>query len=390
VQIALVTHNIVRGNGQGRVNYELVKYCLAQGIQVTLLAQQVAPDLLDGGAVWHPMRSPKARLSLIDVNRFARKADAVISSSRSEFDVVIANGFTLTAAHDVNVSHFVHGAWIGSPFHISRFHRGPYGWYQWLFTRTSAASERKSYSAAGHVVAVSTKVRDELIQIGVPARTIQTIVNGVSLEEFYPGVERREQLGLPLNVPLALFVGDIRTCRKNLDTVLRAMLQLPSTHLAVVGDLKKSPYPAIASGLGLADRAHFLGFRRDVPKIMRACDVFVFPSRYEACSLAILEALASGLPVVTSRSAGGSEIVTPACGHVLTDAEDAAALADAVARFANGNNSTARLAARTVAQEHSWSKMASEYVGLFESIVNSPQRSMSGGLSSTSVGCAAH
>jgi len=115
----------------------------------------------------------------------------------------------------------------------------------------------------------------------------------------------------------------------------------------------------------------------------------VFPSRYEACSLALLEALASGLPVVTSRTAGGSEIVKPACGHVLEDAEDAAALAAAVAEFANENNSPARLAARAIAEEHSWSKMAAEYVGLFESIVNSPKRSKSNAFSSTSVGCAA-
>jgi glycosyltransferase involved in cell wall biosynthesis len=387
VHIALVTHNVVRGNGQGRVNYELVKHCLAQKIRITLVAQQVAPELLDAGAYWHPMRSPKARLSLIDVARFARKADSVISSLRSEFDVIIANGFTLTTAHDVNVSHFVHGSWIRSPFHISRFHRGPYGWYQWLFTRMSTISEKKSYSAAKHVVAVSSKVRDELIQIGIPARKVQTIINGVSLDEFYPGIEQREQLGLPLNVPLALFVGDIRTSRKNLDTVLRALLQMPGEHLAVVGDLKNSPYPAIASGLGLTDRVHFLGYRKDVAKIMRACDVFVFPSRYEACSLALLEAMASGLPVLTSQAAGGSEIVTPACGVVLQDPEDAAGLAAAVVRFTNGDNSRACIASRTVAEAHSWSQMAAEYVRLFESIVNSPHRSPRSDLSGSSIGC---
>ncbi len=371
MHFVLVTHNLVKGNGQGRVNFELVKYCLSQDIRITVVAQQVDPELIDAGVRWYPGRSPKNRIGLVDVRRFARMADAAVSSLRSTADLIIANGYAITVEHDVNICHFVHGAWMKSPFHISRIRRGPYAWYQWLFTQLNSRWENSSYRAARKVIAVSSKVRGQLMQSGIPARKIQTIINGVSLEEFYPGIEKREPLGLPSDVPLALFVGDIRTPRKNLDTVLAAMSRLPSAHLAVVGDLKNSRYPAMASGLGLANRVHFLGFRRDVSRIMRACDVFVFPSRYEACSLVLLEALASGLPVVTTEAAGGSEIITPACGHILKDPNDSEGLARAVAKSMNGSSALARKAARVIAEEHSWSRMAKDYLRMFESIVAS-------------------
>ena len=88
----------------------------------------------------------------------------------------------------------------------------------------------------------------------------------------------------------------------------------------------------MVSQLGLADRVHFLGYRRDIAALMQAADVFVFPSRYEACTLVLLEALAAGLPVITAVTAGGSEIVTPDCGVVLSDSEDMAGLVAASAK----------------------------------------------------------
>ena len=90
------------------------------------------------------------------------------------------------------------------------------------------------------------------------------------------------------------------------------MQKIPQLQLAVVGDETQSPFPAMSQKMGLADRVRFLGYRRDVPRLMRTCDMFVFPSRYEACSLALLEALASGLPVISAKTAGGSELISPA------------------------------------------------------------------------------
>ena len=100
---------------------------------------------------------------------------------------------------------------------------------------------------------------------------------------------------------------------------------------------------------------------------MRACDLFVFPTRYEPFGLVILEALASGLPVVTSAVAGAAELLTPACGIALADPEDAARLADAVRRLLADRPALGRMrrAARAVAERHRWGSMAGQYLQLF-------------------------
>ena len=183
--------------------------------------------------------------------------------------------------------------------------RGPRAWYQLLYSRCNTRWERQSYAAARKIVAPSQKIVDELVSIGVPREKVELIYNGVDLQEFQPGKVSRASLALPEGVPLALFVGDIRTPQKIWTQSSKALAQLPAVHLAVVGETKRSPFPRMARELGIADRVHFAGYRKDVPNFMQACDLFVFPSRYEAGTLVLIEALASGLPVVTARTAGG-------------------------------------------------------------------------------------
>jgi glycosyltransferase involved in cell wall biosynthesis len=103
---------------------------------------------------------------------------------------------------------------------------------------------------------------------------------------------------------------------------------------------------------------------------MKAVDLFVFPSRYEACTLVLLEAMASGLPVITAVATGGAEIVTDECGIVLSDTEYVAALADAMTVLSNDRALRDKMgkAARVIAEQHSWSSKAKAYVDLFESL----------------------
>jgi glycosyltransferase involved in cell wall biosynthesis len=199
------------------------------------------------------------------------------------------------------------------------------------------------------------------------------VLNGVDLNEFKPGVESRASLGLPEGVPLALFVGDIRTNRKNLDTILAAVRELPSVHLAVVGDAARSPFPGMADSMGIGNRVSFMGYRRDVARLMRAADLFVFPSRYEACSLALLEALASGLPVISAVTAGGSEIIGSDCGYVMTNPDNAAELAGVMRRLLGkgADLSSLKRAARATAEQHGWTAMGRAYLTVFEDYLRS-------------------
>ncbi|MDZ8049867.1 MAG: glycosyltransferase family 4 protein [Aulosira sp. ZfuVER01] len=385
MKLCIVTHKLKKGDGQGRVNYEVAKEIIRRGHHLTLLASQVAPELLDNSQVnWIEIPVQNLPTEFIRNFVFAQKSAAWLQKNRADFDLVKVNGAITNASADVNAVHFVHSSWLRSPVHISRTRRDAYGLYQWLYTALNAHWEKQAFQKAKVVVAVSEKVAQELVNIGVPRSQIQVIVNGVDLEEFTPGVgdafgtaqsAGRSSWNLPENVPLALFAGDIRTTRKNLDTVLYALAKVPGLHLAVVGNTEGSPFPQLAASLGITERVHFLGYRRDIAAIMRVADLFVFPSRYEACTLVLLEALASGLPVITATTTGGAELVTPECGVVLSNSDDIDALAAALLSLVKEPLLMQQMgkAARSVAEQHSWKTMAQTYVDLFEELIKNEE-----------------
>lgn len=372
MKICIVTHKLKKGDGQGRVNYEVAKEALRRGHHLTLLASEIAPDLEENNSVnWVKIPVAGYPTEFIRNFVFAQKSADWLRKNRANFDVLKINGAITKVAADVNAVHFVHSSWLRSPVHISRVRRDLYGAYQWLYTAMNARWEKQAFQAAQVVVAVSEKVAQELVAIGVPRSRIRVIVNGVDLQEFAPGVANRQQLGLPENVTLALFAGDIRTPRKNLDSVLHALVKVPDLHLAVVGNPEGSPFPELAGSLGLRDRVHFVGYRRDIADIMRAVDLFVFPSRYEACTLVLLEALASGLPVITATATGGAELVTPECGVVLPDSDNTDALAVALLSMVSDRTLMQQMgqAARALAEKYSWQTMAQTYMDLFEEFI---------------------
>lgn len=368
MRLAIVTHNIVKGDGQGRANYEIVRHALRHGVEVTLIADRVQEDL-ENEVRWIKVQ-PKMRSNwLAHGLEFVARANQVLDKSKGEFDVIHGYGYCLDRPHHINTSQYVHSAWRQSSMHPAKTSRGPYAAYQWTYSAVNAWGEQRAYRHARVVVAASNTVRRELIQIGVPAKHIEVILNGADLEEFKPGTADRKALGLPESVPLALFAGDIRTGRKNLDTVLKALVAVPEVHLAVVGKTEGSPFPEMAERLGLKERVRFLDFRRDIAEIMRAADAFVFPSRYEACALVLIEALASGLPVITAKTTGGSEAVTPEAGVHLDDPDDDVALSAALRTVLLGSASQrkamAEAARATAEQQYSWEKIGASYLSLY-------------------------
>ncbi|AFY41933.1 glycosyltransferase family 4 protein [Nostoc sp. PCC 7107] len=387
MKLCIVTHKIKKGDGQGRVNYEVAQEAIRRGHHLILLASEVAPEIEQNSQVtWVPIAVDSYPSEFIRNFIFAQKTAAWLQKHRAEIDLLKINGAITKVAADVNAVHFVHSSWLRSPVHISRIRRDAYGFYQWLYTALNAHWEKQAFQRAKVVVAVSEKVAQELTNIGVPRDRIRVIVNGVDLQEFSPGIPSRQKLNLPENVNLGLFAGDIRTPRKNLDSVLQALVQVPNLHLAVVGSTEGSPFPQLAADLGISERVHFLGYRRDIPEIMRSVDLFVFPSRYEACTLVLLEALASGLPVITATATGGAELVTPECGIVLPDSDDVEALATALSSLVSDLTLMQQMgqAARAVAEQYSWSTMAQTYMDLFEELQKHEEHSSHPDLSPSS------
>jgi glycosyltransferase involved in cell wall biosynthesis len=367
MRIAIVTHNVRPGDGQGRVNVELTRYLLAQGHSVTLVAQHVAEDLLDAGAQWVMIQPLLPQSALSTVWSFRQKANRFLTSSRHRYDIVMGCGVTLDVPHTHNAVHFVHGEWLNSPFHNARVQTGPHAWYQWTFSSFNARWEKRTFDNTQTVIAVSEMVRRELVAIGVPDEKVEVVINGVDLGEFSPTKVDRSPLGLPEGPVVGLFAGDIKSPIKNLDTLLQGLVSVSGLHLAVAGRLDGSPYPALAQSLGVSDRVHFLGFRRDVADLMRAADFFVLPSRRDSCPLVLLEALASGLPVIASSQVGNATLLGDGAGFVLDQPEDAEGLALLLRRMSSQDalRKTMSAAARATAQQHSWTRMAARYEALF-------------------------
>ena len=365
MRFCIVTPFVGHNDGQGRVNFEIAAEATRQGHEVVLITEQVGG--LSGALsqrvivlpppAWLPTRLLRDQL-------FAWRTCAALAREAEDCDAVLANGFVSWARCDFNAVHFVHDSWARSEHHPWRLRRTARSLYARMYTSLNVILERVAFRRSSRLIAVSGSVARDLSRIGVPADRISVILNGVDTNEFHPGPADRRKAGVPETVPLALFAGDLKSPRKNLKTVLRALAAVPGLHLAIAGREADTPYPALARDLGIADRVHFLGFRRDMPDLMRAADLFVFPSRYEACSLVLLEALASGLPVVTARSAGGSELIGPEVGLVLEDADDVDSLALAMRTLVADadHRHTMGRSARALAERHTWVSMARCYV----------------------------
>ena len=381
MKLCIVTHSLVKIDGQGRVNYEVACEAIRRGHHLTLLATQVAPELAKHEQVnWVPITVKGLPTELIRNMMFAWRSANWLSKNHHQLDCIKANGAITWANSDVNAVHFVHNSWLKfsnlqatSSANKNKFNPRQflYDFYQWLYTKLNTIWEKSAFENTKVLVAVSDKVAEDLYEIGVSKDVIRVITNGVDVEEFSPGNDvSRQTWNLPENVTLAMFAGDIRLPRKNLDTVLQALVEVPDLHLAVVGVTDGSPYPQLAVSLGLSDRVHFLGFRRDVPSIMKVVDLFVFPSRYEPFGLVVTEAMATGLPVITANCTGAAPLITPDAGIVLSDANDAKALAAAMEKLSINPQlrTTMGQNARAIALQNTWKNVAKEYVDLFEEI----------------------
>ncbi|PYQ23920.1 MAG: hypothetical protein DMF81_07170 [Acidobacteria bacterium] len=197
------------------------------------------------------------------------------------------------------------------------------------------------------LLAVSQAVADDFAR-HMGWRTIRVVPSGVDLERYSPGTSHSTSAWPGPGLRL-LHVGRLHP-QKGHRILLEALALLcargAQVGLALVGE---GPLGAELAGqasrLGLDDRVRFLGRRDDVRELLRAADVFVFPSLYEAAGIALLEAMACGAPVVASRTGGIVEIVRDGLDGLLVAPGDAGELANAVGRLTDDPALRVRLGA---------------------------------------------
>ncbi len=145
-----------------------------------------------------------------------------------------------------------------------------------------------------------------------PGRVI-TVYDGVRLRETGPlsMEDARRELGLPEGVPL---VGSVTrlSAQKRIDRMIEAVALVPEAHLALAGEGElEEELRRRAAELGVQDRVHFLGYRGDVERVLAALDVFAVTSDREGMANAMLEAMAAGVPVVSTPVSGAAEALAP-------------------------------------------------------------------------------
>ncbi|HEY3933470.1 MAG TPA: glycosyltransferase [Gemmatimonadales bacterium] len=375
LRICLVTHVVRPNDGQGRVNYELARWLAARSHQVTLVASDVDPALARlPGIDWRRVAVPVRAPAPIQWACFAWGARRAIGKDpESRFDVVHVNGAIAPVRALVNTSHFVHRAW--QRIMTTSSSDGSALAYQQLVTSGCAWLERRAYRSARQVVAVSESVRESLgameAELAAPVAVIHT---GVDLDEFRPAAARDESPlrgrgTIPADRFLALFVGDLRTRRKNLDLALRVVAHSGArVHLVVVGETTGSGYPARAAAMGIADRVHFTGVRDDVAACYRDADVVFCAAHYEPASLVLLEAMATGVPVITTPQVGNAVFVDDcANGFLLRSADDLERAVEIVEYLCVDPRRGRAIghAARSAVADLTWARMAERYETLY-------------------------
>ncbi len=176
------------------------------------------------------------------------------------------------------------------------------------------------------LIAISGALREDLIDRGAFADSVRVVPNGADPPP--PDPEGLRGLLPPEDGPLLCVAARLHPT-KGIDVALSALTHLPTARLAILGEgTERGALEHLARRLGVAERAYFVGYRKDFAAIVAGADLFLVPSRAEGFGLAALEAMGQGVPVAASRVGGLPEVVGDA--GAFASPGDPAALAAAV------------------------------------------------------------
>lgn len=233
-----------------------------------------------------------------------------------------------------------------------------------LYHQLMKPTIRFLWRQAACVVANSQGLRD-LAQSSEPDMTIHVIPNGVDVKTFRP----RDASARKGPVRL-LYVGRL-TYQKGVDIFIQALQKIDSEiqfEVELVGDGNARPtLERMVQKSDLVDRLHFAGWldRTEIPQRYQQADIFVLPSRDEGMANVILEAMASGLPVITTSLAGNRELVRNGKNGLLVPPDDPETLANALLELINKVELRQRMGSlgRTLVEKgYSWTLMARQYL----------------------------
>lgn len=255
---------------------------------------------------------------------------------REKFDIVQSHE-RIAGCDIFRAGDGVHRVWLQqrarviSPFQrmLTRFS----GYHRYVM----AAEEKMFRSPAlKKIICNSLMVKNDIMRcFQVPEEKFAVIYNAIDSQRFTPASaeqrqQSREKLQLPAEARVFIYVGSGFE-RKGLKASISA-LATTDAHLLVVGqDKQQSHYASLARSLGCENRVHFLGVQNNVIPFYHAADGLILPTLYDPFPNVILEAMACGLPVITSFTCGGAEFIVDGQQGFVCDALDIASLSAAAA-----------------------------------------------------------
>jgi glycosyltransferase involved in cell wall biosynthesis len=373
---------IVCGSGWGGGSVVVMSICQAlmeRGDEVWILCSddENAERFGKAGArvvrapLWTRSIQPLDVIPLMHIYRLCR---------RERFDLVAAHtskGGVLgrLAARAAGVPHIVYHA------HAYFFNHLSPGLSKTLYV----GIERFAARFGDLTLTVSEEHRRGALECGVEAPgRIRTVLNGVELRRFagLDGPRVRAELGFAPDDVLIGALGRLHVF-KGFEFLIRALppvfADFPRARLVLCGTGPlEGLLRAECEQAGIADRVHLLGFRKDIPQVMAALDVFVQPSLREGLSIALIEAAAAGLPSVACTIAGNAEIVEHGRTGFLVPPADPAALGAALRRLLEDPEAAremGREARRRAEDRFSVERMVTQHLAAYDSLTTAKDRS---------------
>jgi glycosyltransferase involved in cell wall biosynthesis len=240
---------------------------------------------------------------------------------------------------------------------------------------------RLLYRVAAHwvngFIAVSDDVKRAMLKTySLGPDKVAVICNSVDVRRYQQPVDRvrvRRELGLAENSRVVAVVATFKEQKGHrylIEAVPSVISQFPDLHILFIGDGDlREELQAQARAAGVDDHIHFLGFRQDIPDLLAASDYFVLPSLWEGLPMALVEAMASGLPVLATEVSGSKQVMVHGQTGLLVAPGNVQQLKEAMLRMLSEpdqSKAMAEAAQRRIAANFSSKKQAEEHVALYQ------------------------
>ncbi len=365
LRIAFVVHDYNRHMGHSRYVAELATR-FKRDHEVHVFANTFEdPDPV--GITYHHVPAWRAS-ALASILSFVLPATAMV---RGRFDIIHAQGLC-GLRHNVATAHFCQPGWNDALVRAN----GALTWRQSLSRALITPLERLALAKPSNrrVIAISELIRRDLAQFFGRADGVQVIYHGVDSELFHPRNRMlcrdrlRSELGAAPGQCLALFVGNLQ---KGAAAAIRAAARVDGGRLVLVSGSNTDADRAVVRAEGAADRVVFHPFSRHIEQFFAAADVFIFPTIYEPYGMVISEAMASGLPVITSRAAGAAELIEHGeSGWLTADPWNVDQIAEGLRTLAADPGLRQRMgvAARSKIEAYTWDRAAEQTMAVYREV----------------------